>query len=334
MKVQDVLTCSFASWYPFFQKITIKSKILALPQEFIDYLLADNLVLGDTCQPPGDYRENSSDSEESDGEWDETPSLDAPSFKELDAEVTSAIAELGGKVFTKLNWSSPRDASWIALNNSLQCVVPADIHLLFKSSDFILHDLTQPFKDCEDKSDETPSVTDFHLVLRKWIDIHPGSEFRCFVKNKNLIAISQRDDTQYYPFIGANREDIIKDITSFYKEQIQPKFPLDDYVIDVFRSKKDSVKLVDFNPFGITTDAILFDWNEEPLTDPAESTTEWDGTPVFHYVNVDSGIQANPLRRYGVPEDVVHLASGQDPYKLIDLLNLQSQNGLDDELSD
>jgi len=59
-----------------------------------------------------------------------------------------------------------------------------------------------------------------------------------------------------------------------------------------------------------------------------------DGTPVFHYVNVDSGIQANPLRRYGVPEDVVHLASGQDPYKLIDLLNLQSQNGLDDELSD
>lgn len=93
----------------------------------------------------------------------------------------------------------------------------------------------------------------------------------------NLIfkAISQRDDTQYYPFIGANREDIIKDITSFYKEQIQPKFPLDDYVIDVFRSKKDSVKLVDFNPFGITTDAILFDWNEEPLTDPAESTTEW-----------------------------------------------------------
>lgn len=53
MKVQDVLTCSFASWYPFFQKITIKSKILALPQEFIDYLLADNLVLGDTCQPPG-----------------------------------------------------------------------------------------------------------------------------------------------------------------------------------------------------------------------------------------------------------------------------------------
>lgn len=88
-------------------------------------------------------------------------------------------------------------------------------------------------------------------------------------------AISQRDNTQFYPFIGTNREDIIKDITSFYKEQIQSKFPLDNYVVDVFRSKKDSVKLIDFNPFGITTDAILFDWNEEPLTDPTESTAEW-----------------------------------------------------------
>ena len=59
-----------------------------------------------------------------------------------------------------------------------------------------------------------------------------------------------------------------------------------------------------------------------------------DGTPEFRFINVDSGIQANPLRRYGIPEDVVHLASGQDPYKLIDLLNLRSRNNLDDELSD
>ena len=152
------------------------------------------------------------------------------------------------------------------------------------------------FKDCEDKSDETPTINDFHLVLRKWVDIHPGSEFRCFVKNKNLIgtvlktcyqqifffyneknftAISQRDDSQFYSFIGTNREDIITDITSFFKEQIRSKFPLENYVLDVFRSKKDSVKLIDFNPFGITTDAILFDWAEQPLAETTELTTEW-----------------------------------------------------------
>lgn len=39
---------------------------------------------------------------------------------------------------------SSQDANWIALNSSLQCCSLADIFLLFKSSDFITHDLTQP----------------------------------------------------------------------------------------------------------------------------------------------------------------------------------------------
>lgn len=37
-----------------------------------------------------------------------------------------------------------KDANWIALNSSLQCRSLSDIFLLFKSSDFITHDLTQP----------------------------------------------------------------------------------------------------------------------------------------------------------------------------------------------
>ena len=45
MKVEDVLTCSFSRWYPTLKKTTFRSVIIPLPQEFIDYLLADNLVL-------------------------------------------------------------------------------------------------------------------------------------------------------------------------------------------------------------------------------------------------------------------------------------------------
>lgn len=40
--------------------------------------------------------------------------------------------------------SCSQDANWIALNSSLQCQSLCDIFLLFKSSDFITHDLTQP----------------------------------------------------------------------------------------------------------------------------------------------------------------------------------------------
>lgn len=39
---------------------------------------------------------------------------------------------------------APQDANWIALNSSLQCQSLSDIFLLFKSSDFITYDLTQP----------------------------------------------------------------------------------------------------------------------------------------------------------------------------------------------
>ncbi len=33
-------------------------------------------------------------------------------------------------------------------------------------------------------------------------------------------------------------------------------------MFDVVRFKKSLVKLVDFNPFGQTTDSILFEWSE------------------------------------------------------------------------
>jgi len=97
----------------------------------------------------------------------------APEFPEFNVKVQEAINVLGGCVFPKLNWSAPRvsrfdsqlfiihmnvqyshfsisfclpsqDANWIALNSSLQCQSLSDIFLLFKSSDFITHDLTQP----------------------------------------------------------------------------------------------------------------------------------------------------------------------------------------------
>ena len=51
-------------------------------------------------------------------------------------------------------------------------------------------------------------------------------------------------------------------VRNFILPCIQDKFPLDNYVFDVIRSKKDKVSLVDFNPFGETTEALFFTWEE------------------------------------------------------------------------
>lgn len=73
-------------------------------------------------------------------------------WTELHDRVRATIAELGGSVVPKLNWSAPKDATWISATNSMECQVPNDIYLLLKSSDFITHDLDHAFDGCEDES--------------------------------------------------------------------------------------------------------------------------------------------------------------------------------------
>lgn len=85
MKKCDVLACSFSEWYPKLETITFPSKIIPLPNEFIEYLLADNLVLrndGNFLKHSKETDHSSIDSEDEDDEdqWakaeSETPSLE------------------------------------------------------------------------------------------------------------------------------------------------------------------------------------------------------------------------------------------------------------------
>lgn len=334
MEVNDVLECAFGGWYPKFIKCTFKSQVLPLPADVVSYLLADGgLVLpeGSTLLSHDHCQQEAEDSDDVD--WEAaakaTPTMQGPSFPEFDKAVKTAIAELGGAVFVKLNWSAPKDASWIGLNNSLKCTTPADIYLLLKSSDFVTHDLTQPFKNCNDAS--TPPEVKYHLVLRQWRDVNPSTEFRCFVFDRNIIGVCQRDGNNCYAHIKQEFKDIVRDIQSFYKEKIKRYFPLRNYTFDVVRSEKDVVKLVDFNPFGATTDPILFSWEE--LNQMALKSHP-DCEAVFRQVTTDLGVQPSPYRYFQVPTDVLDVCSGSDLAKLTDLLKLRIQSEKEDSDSE
>lgn len=67
-----------------------------------------------------------------------------------------------------------------------------------------------------------------YLVFKKWHDIHPGTEFRCFVRNKRIVGISPRDWPQYHEYICSQKINIINDIVTMFREQVKPKFPLFD----------------------------------------------------------------------------------------------------------
>jgi len=332
MLTQEVVECAFPAWYSRFEKTTIRSKILPLPRPVLEYLLEDGqLVLPAECNP--ENRDGKEDDYEDfgDDDWTEAeeggsgssdPKLEQNSFKEFSDTITQTIKQFGGQVFCKLNWSSPKDANWIGFNNSLKVSSLSQLYLLLKSSDFIVHDLTLPFKFCADKDSEQPKV-DYCLVLRKWIDVNPGTEFRCFVRNKDLIAVSQRDNTNFYDHIQGQADSIKQDILTFFREHIQPKFSLDNYVFDVIRSKKDKVILVDFNPFGETTEALFFTWEELRELDPCNNR-DVDSFE-FRYATDSSGVQPHPYRHYSIPRDFVDLSTGSDPAKLMDFLKLEQQ---------
>ena len=312
MLTKEVLWCSIEHWYPLFKKVTFKTTILHIPNECIEYLRSDgSLILPLEC--------NEEDSnEESDDEDDNEHTQ--PSFPEFNKLILEAIERLGGQVFPKLNWSAPRDASWMGLGNSPRCENLSSIWLLLKSSEFITHDLTQPFKDCTDFSEENCPEICYVLALKKWsTTINPATEFRCFIKSKKLIAIEQRDASNFYPHISEERRSIICDIKSFYDEHVVEKLgELNNIVMDVTRPTKDHVKLIDFNPFGVTTDTKLFNWVELE-----EFSTENQDVE-FRHVESEGGIQPSGLRHYSLPKDIVDLASGEDHEKLVDFLKLQS----------
>ncbi|XP_075455604.1 translation initiation factor eIF2 assembly protein [Ascaphus truei] len=330
MKKEQVLNCQFSEWYPRFRRLSIRSVIIPLPDNVKDYLLDDGtLVVSGREDSPVCSQADCNSNQEEEVQWSDdenTTTLTAPEFPEFSIKVQEAINSLGGSIFPKLNWSSPRDAYWIALNSSLKCKSLSDIFLLFKSSDFVTHDFTQPFIHCTDDSPD-PSVQ-YELVLRKWCELISGAEFRCFVKENKLIGISQRDYTQYYDHVWKQKEDIRSSIQDFFREHIQYNFLDEDYVFDIYKDSQGKMWLIDFNPFGEVTDSLLFTWEElargkNLCGPPGEGESVEQDCPAFRCTTSEVTVQPSPCLSYRLPKDFVDLSTGEDAHKFIDFLKLK-----------
>ncbi|XP_032956468.1 cell division cycle protein 123 homolog isoform X2 [Rhinolophus ferrumequinum] len=304
MKKEHVLHCQFSAWYPLFRSLTIKSVILPLPQNVKDYLLDDGTLVVSGREDPPTRSQPDSDDEAEEIQWS-------------DDENTATLT----------------DAYWIAMNSSLKCKTLSDIFLLFKSSDFITRDFTQPFVHCTDDSPDP--CMEYELVLRKWCELIPGAEFRCFVKENKLIGISQRDYTQYYDHISKQKEEICRCIQDFFKKHIQYKFLDEDFVFDIYRDSRGKVWLIDFNPFGEVTDSLLFTWEElisgrNLKGDFNEADALEQDSPAFRCTNSEVTVQPSPYLSYRLPKDFVDLSTGEDAHKLIDFLKLKRNQQEDD----
>lgn len=272
VRKSHILNCSFPCWHLRYRSITPRARTVPLTPAFLTYLREDGIVLPE--EEPESAITSLSDSEdpedESTTEGTEIAGDPTARFPEVHQQIIDAISALGGRVAPKLNWSSPKDAAFISATNTLECRTPGDIYLLLKSSDFITHDLEHALDDCvgdEERLGEIdpgPENINFHLVLRKWFQLNPSVEFRCFVRNRKLLGITQRD-LNHYEFLEPMKAELVETIESFFEEKLRDTFPDPDFVFDVYIPQSDRDKkvwLIDINPFAPRTDALLFSWTE------------------------------------------------------------------------
>ena len=252
---------------------------MQLTQPFLDYLRADGIVLPDDEDEQQTLSDDDSGifSANDDAEDEEEEDI-AAQWRDVHSAIKSTIAELGGKVVPKLNWSAPKDATWISATNSMECRTPSDIYLLLKSSDFVTHDLEHAFDDCEDDENGQKEIDGtqrsnndvasdiaaipYVLALRKFVQLNPSVEFRCFVRRRTLVGICQRD-LNHFDFLFKMRDQLREQIQDFFDRKLRDSFPDEDFTFDVYiPPPHDRVWLVDFNPWALRTDPLLFSWLE------------------------------------------------------------------------
>ncbi|CAE6470152.1 unnamed protein product [Rhizoctonia solani] len=290
---RHVLACQTSEWYPTFQRKTIKTTIISgLGEDFRAYLESDGLIIPEGAEDRQTIGELSSDEEM---ESDDDASMARFSFPELDRQIRQAVSTYEA-VFPKLNWTAPKDASWMLTSSGpLRCTSPADVYLLLKSSDFAMHDLdtSRIFEGCvnDSHSDKNQATNGFsngaapdsnsiasnssekdpdvrlELVLKKWYEIERSREVRCFVRDNQLLAISQRDPNFFEHLLPEEIRNLMRStVSAFWNQEVKSKFAngqVTSYVMDLLLTRDLSrAHIVDFNPYAPRTDPLLFEWSE------------------------------------------------------------------------
>ncbi|KAJ2787801.1 hypothetical protein GGI15_000433 [Coemansia interrupta] len=259
----DVLSCAFSAWYSKLRHVTFKSVVIKpLDSYFIEYLGSDGIVLpGDDEAPKfGNRLEDDDGSDWSD--YDENDSDEKPkmtvNIDAVAAEIRQAISDLGGKVFPRMNWSAPTDASWMSCDKTLQCRNLSEVLTLLKSSDKITEDIDGSSFISRDEMGEW----EHELVLRQWCNLFPSMEFRCFVREHELVAISQIE-MQHYEFLDSMKDDIDSKITELFEGHVREAIDPENYCFDVYITQESGrTYVMDVKPWSAKVDSCLYLWQE------------------------------------------------------------------------
>lgn len=83
-------------------------------------------------------------------------------------------------------------------------------------------------------SNSNPSDSYLQITMREYVEISPESEFRCFIKSRQLVGISQYESGLYCNSLQnpEKQQEIKAKLTSFY-ERISHLFYDNEFIMDV-----------------------------------------------------------------------------------------------------
>jgi hypothetical protein len=102
------------------------------------------------------------------------------------------------------------------------------------------------------------------IFVREWLDIPPWTEFRCFMKQRSLVGISQYFYRNVYPPLLAAAGEIEGAIRDFFPA-FEESCHIQDVVFDIVvqPSAPWQVTLLEINPYFELTDPCLFHWHDD-----------------------------------------------------------------------
>lgn len=191
------------------------------------------------------------------------PLSPVPDITDIHDELDAAIKNLfPSGAFVRLGSRSPKD-SWFGHQHGFRCESGQDaLDRLLDGSERVYEDIALALNmGCNP-----------YLWVREWQSIEPWQEFRCFMRNRKLVGISEYaylDNPD--PRIAVFADLIEYGIRKFFSSQFRPIRHLDSVVFDVFvkisvfssQQRSIEVKLLEINPFFEWTDPCLFDWRDD-----------------------------------------------------------------------
>lgn len=144
--------------------------------------------------------------------------------------------------FIRLNSRSPKDYPWpfhVPATHSGKEAVD-----MLCGSMRILDDLYE-FKWLPEQS--------AYVCLRDWqYGLRSEDEYRCFVKDGSLIAVTAYDYTKEIETPADGGKAIRQSIDQYFSSQLKPVLHLDTVVFDLWIRREDDLRLIELNPYGMS----------------------------------------------------------------------------------